>query len=387
MLRYLPPSGVPITPSDIISGLWSCLHRSTVKGFKSDICRYFNVEHCCLTSSGRAALSTLFQALHQLSPNQDEVVLPAFTSFSVPSAVANAGLRVALYDLDGENLSPDIASLREAISERTLCVVVCHLYGYPCDMDAVLAVTRGIGVPVIDDAAQAMGAIYRGHRVGTMGEAGVFSLSRGKNISTVEGGIIVTNSTRLVKELEKMEPEQVGIRGHLGLIGRALILSALLHPMVYGIPARIPSLHLGASVFEPDFPVSQFTPFQAGIGRRMLRRLERINSTRRQKARFFTDRLASHTRLPEIVSGAEPVFLRLPVFVRNASTAAKISHGIVPSYPTSVSEIESLKPLLTTAGDFPSARKLSREIVTLPTHQFLNRSDMFKIVALSLMEN
>jgi perosamine synthetase len=379
MLRYLPPSAAPISLFDILAGLLSCINQASLRGFKEDICRYFSVRYCYLASSGRAALSMLFRSLHNLKPERDEVLLPAFTSFSVPSAVAHAGLKVSLYDLDRDTLSPDVDSLCGAISDKTLCIVVCHLYGYPCDMSSVLSVAKQSGVPVIDDAAQAMGATYRGRMVGTLGKAGLFSLSRGKNISTVDGGILVTNSPQLAAELERQALAPLRIREHLSLIGKSIVLSLLLHPMLYGIPARISSLKLGASVFEPNFPEHQFTSFQAGIGRRMLRRLKRINSARRQKAKLIANNLASHAKLPQIVAGAEPVFLRLPVYVRDASASVRINLGIVPSYPTSLDEIKSLQPLLINRRTFPTAGALAREIVTLPTHQYLNSADINEI--------
>src|ERR1039457_2636833 len=101
-LRFLPPSGVRIRFLDILAGLSRIFYRRVNEEFRDDICRYFGVSHCFFTSSGRAGLSMLFQALHRMYPDRNEVILPAFTSFSVPSAVVNAGLKAALYDLDSE---------------------------------------------------------------------------------------------------------------------------------------------------------------------------------------------------------------------------------------------------------------------------------------------
>ena len=143
--RYLPPSGVPIRLSDILAGLCATFTgERAVDDFNQEICTRFGVRHALTISSGRAALSLLFQALQTLHPERDEVVLPAYTSFSVPSAVVSAGLKVSLYDLEVPTLSPAMSSLEQALSDRTLCIVVCNLYGYPCNMDVIrtLAASR-----------------------------------------------------------------------------------------------------------------------------------------------------------------------------------------------------------------------------------------------------
>lgn len=380
MSRYLPPSGVPIRLSDILAGLLSAFGDAAHQSFRDDICRYFNVKYCYLVSSGRAGLSMIFRALNRLTPEKDIVLLPAFTSFSVPSAVVNAGLKVALYDLDKQTMSPEPGSLRKAISERTLCIVVCHLFGYPCDMDEVLALANEKGIPVIDDAAQAMGATYRGRQAGTMGEAGLFSLSRGKNISAVDGGIVVTDNMELARELEKLELEPVDIKEGISLTIKTFVLSLLLHPLFYGIPARLPFLNIGASFFEPDFPLKRFNSFQAAIGRRMLQRLKEINEARRAKARLLMERLSGVIRFPEIVTGAEPVFLRLPVIPGTAVTQAIPRMGVVRSYPVALNEIEELKPSLVNSAVYPVSKILANGIVTLPTHQFVTDGDSAKII-------
>jgi dTDP-4-amino-4,6-dideoxygalactose transaminase len=153
----------------------------------------FGARHVFFATSGRAGLSAGLTALRRLNPERDEVLLPAYTSFSVPSAVVNAGLKVSLYDLNPETLAPDMASLERAMSPRTLCVVACHLFGYPVDLEPLRELCRVSGAALFDDAAQAMGASIDGKLVGTMGDVGLFSLSRGKNMTAVDGGIVLTD--------------------------------------------------------------------------------------------------------------------------------------------------------------------------------------------------
>lgn len=179
--RSLSPSGVSINLGDLCAAIGGIFANNRhLEQFREEVCRYFDVKHAFFASSGRASLAQLFKAMAKLRPGKDQVLLPAYTSFSVPSAVVKAGLKVALYDVDPETLSPDINSLKNVVSSSTLCVVVCHLYGYPCDMDAVRGALKGSEIFLVDDAAQAMGARYKGAWVGTLGDAGLFSFSRGK---------------------------------------------------------------------------------------------------------------------------------------------------------------------------------------------------------------
>lgn len=121
------------------------------------------------------------------------MVIPAYTCFSVPSAVVKAGLDVALCDLDASTFDFDYRLLEAAVNEKTLCVIPSHLFGIPSEMDRVNAICREKGVYVVEDAAQAMRGPTKG-KLGTLGDVGFFSLGRGKNITCGSGGIIVTNS-------------------------------------------------------------------------------------------------------------------------------------------------------------------------------------------------
>lgn len=385
LFRALPPSGVRIRFADIFAGIQAALQgENALRHFHDEICRYFGVRHAVFTSSGRAALSALLSALQTLFPDRNEVAIPAFTSFSVPSAVVNAGFKVSLYDLDENTLSPNLQSLQDCISDKTLCIVVCHLYGYPCDMDEINKLASARGIPVVDDAAQAMGARYKGGYVGTLGTAGIFSLSRGKNITTVDGGVIVTNDEGLAQALRKINlPQPSGI-DRLVLVIKALVLSILLHPRVYWLPQSLPFLHLGASFFDPCFERQGLTPFQAGVGRKMLGRLAEINRKRKAIADVLRNRFRGVGRCVCQLEGAESVYLRLPVLSDMGTQREHPELGVVKSYPLPLDFIPALHPYLATPEKhYPVAQQLADTIVTLPTHEFVTELDIAAIVEMN----
>ncbi len=384
MLRALAPAGLPMTISDLRAGLVAAGEgERAVAALRREICQSFGVRHTFLVSSGRAALSILLQALHALQPQRNVVALPAYTSYSVPSAAVNAGLRVALYDLDPVTLSPVPESLARAVDHRTVAVVVCHLFGYPADLDLVRQVAAARGAYVVDDAAQAMGGEFKGKPLGCCGDAGLFSLSRGKNLNALDGGIIITHRDDLASRLEQLQPVGDGARTHR-LFLKALLLSMLIRPSLYWLPRSLPFLRIGASVYDPRFPRDTFTPFQAGIARRMLARLPEVTAARREVARDLRGRLSNLHDVSPVGSGGygEPVYLRFPVMVNSGLPLVESPLlGVVRSYPTPLGAIEQLRPhLVDVSARYPGAEQLAGRLLTLPTHQFVTPLDRKRIV-------
>ena len=146
---------------------------------KREVRDYFNVKHVFLVSSGKAALTVILNALKSLSPERDEVLIPAYTCFSVPSAIKKAGLKVALCDIDTKTFDFQQGLLKKAINKKTLCVMPNHLLAsLGCERNN--RCLQGKRYFVLEDAAQAMGGEVNRDKIGTIGDAGFFSLGRGK---------------------------------------------------------------------------------------------------------------------------------------------------------------------------------------------------------------
>lgn len=381
--RLLPPSAAPLYPRDILAGLKALGDpHEALNGLRETIRTRFGVRHVFFATSGRAGLSVGLHALRRLAPERDEVLLPAYTSFSVPSAAVNAGLRVSLYDLHPETMAPDMESLEAAMGPKTLCVVACHLFGYPVDLAPIQALCRRSGAFLFDDAAQAMGARIGGRMAGTMGDVGLFSLSRGKNMTAVDGGIVLTDRDNVAEGLlGKLQP--TGASGFFRRFATALVLTGMLHPRAYWLPASLPFLNIGASIFDPQFKTDGLDVFRVGLAKSVLGRLDALNKGRKNVASALlaclekVEGLQSVRPMPE----AEPVFLRLPVLPLSGSwpggKAPEIpAMGVVRSYPQALQDIEGLKPFLAGQGKCPMAAMLARNILTLPTHAYVRDGDV-----------
>lgn len=162
-----------------------------VVAFEKDWAAYVGVRHALMVNSGTAALHMAVAAA-DVGPG-DEVVVPAFTFEATALAVLHHNAIPVFADIDLETATMDVASFQEHITPRTRAVIPVHLFGLPADMDDISNVARRHGLVVIEDAAQAPGALYKGKKVGSLGDMAAFSLNATKNIHAIEGGIFVTD--------------------------------------------------------------------------------------------------------------------------------------------------------------------------------------------------
>jgi 8-amino-3,8-dideoxy-alpha-D-manno-octulosonate transaminase len=168
--------------------------RGAVADFETAVRDTLGCDFAVAVANGTAALRCALAALGVGCG--DEVVVPAFTFVATVNAVVAAGAVPVFAEVDDTlNIDPD--DLARQITDKTAAVIAVHLENVACDLDAVLAVANRHGVPVVEDAAQAIGATYYGRAVGTFGALGAFSLQQEKNITAGEGGIVVTNDETL----------------------------------------------------------------------------------------------------------------------------------------------------------------------------------------------
>lgn len=151
---------------------------------------YVGTRHCLMTNSGTAALHCAVVAAG-VEPG-DEVIMPAFSFVATPMAVLHQGAVPVFCDIDPVTFALDPARVEERIGERTRALMPVHVHGLPADMDALAAIADRHGLAVIEDAAQAHGATYKGAKVGSLGVTAAFSLNGSKNLSAGEGGLFVT---------------------------------------------------------------------------------------------------------------------------------------------------------------------------------------------------
>ena len=381
--RTISPTAAPIDLIGILHGIAGLfIGNRYIERFEREIKSYFGVNHVFLVSSGKAGLTLILRALKRIHPERNQVLIPAYTCFSVPSAIIKAGLEVSLCDIDPATLDFDYKSLERSVNKHTLCIVSTHLFGIPSDVMRIKDLCEDKNIFVVEDAAQAMGGSFGCRYLGTIGDVGFFSLGRGKNITCGSGGIIVTNSDRIAHALEEEQThaKDQNLMETLRNLLEVIISSILIHPLLYWFPSGLPFLKLGETVFHEDFPLKKLSGPQAGLLRGWQRNLESSNHKRRENASYFIDQAL----LPGDKSASVP-YLRLPFFIRDQeirdsiySRLQKDGIGLSRMYPSSINEIENLKAQFS-GTEFPSAKSVSESILTLPTHHLLGKKDKEKI--------
>lgn len=171
--------------------------------FETDFARYCGTEHGVAVSNGTTALEVVLKALGV--GRGDEVVVPALTFAAAAAVVVHVGAEPVLADVHPDYWCLDPRALARAVGPRTRAVIAVHSYGHPCDMDPILDTCGRAGIPVVEDCAEAHGARYRGHPMGSMGRCGTFSFYGNKIITTGEGGMVVTRDGPLAERVRQLK--------------------------------------------------------------------------------------------------------------------------------------------------------------------------------------
>jgi len=179
------------------SGVWGKMQGTEVKQFERTFAAYHEAKHALGVVNGTVALRIALIAAGIEAG--DEVIVPPYTFMATASAVVEANATPVFADIDLETSNIDPACIEAAVTPRTKALIVVHLGGLPCDMDAIMDLAARHNLVVIEDACHAHGAEYQGRRVGAIGHLGCFSFQSSKNVTSGEGGIIVTNDDRLAE--------------------------------------------------------------------------------------------------------------------------------------------------------------------------------------------
>ena len=170
--------------------------------FESALAAYVGARHAIAVSSGTAGLQLALRALDL--GEGDEVILPSFTFIGVANALLNERIRPVFGEIDASTRNLDPAMIEPLITSKTRAILVVHTFGYPADLEPICAIARRHGVPIIEDACEALGAEYQGRKVGSIGDVGVFAFYPNKLITSGEGGMVVTQNAGLASTVRAL---------------------------------------------------------------------------------------------------------------------------------------------------------------------------------------
>lgn len=392
-LRFVPPAGTPIGVADVLCSLRDALIRAdAVKHFTEAVRARADIRYCALVSTGRAALTLALLALKALDGGcREEVVIPSYTCFSVASSVIKAGLKVRLADIDPSTLDFALGELERLDGSRVLAVVATNLYGLPSDLPSITRLAHDRGIYVVDDAAQCLGGLVGGRPSGTWGDVGIYSFDKGKNVTSIDGGVLLTNSDRVAEAITRQVRAlpRCSAGESVSHLAKLVLYASLLHPRAYWLPNSLPFLGLGTTAYRTDYPLAQYDSWMAPMGQRLFARLDAITAQRRANADRLKRLLPWGANLQSVSPGqdAAPAYLRYPVLIdpdyREAAVAALKANGIgaTASYPTAIIDVPELSGQCRTGEEMAKGgRTVARRIVTLPTHGYVTAADQDRIV-------
>jgi dTDP-4-amino-4,6-dideoxygalactose transaminase len=309
-----------------------------VEGFEKAFAEYYQVKHAIGCASGSDALYLVLMALG-IQPG-DEVITTPFTFFATATAVTRLGARPVFLDISREDFNLNVEWLEKAITPRTKAILPVHLYGQCARMDEVTEIAGKFNIPVIEDAAQAIGAEYKGRRAGTMGLAGTFSFFPSKNLGGAgDGGLITTNDDALGVKLRLlrahgMEPKYyhklVGINSRLDAL-QAAVLGVKLKYVDNWNEAR----RLNAGRYDRLFAearIEEVSPPTANSERRHIYHQYTIRCPRR-------DELRDHLQRQGI--GTE-IYYPVPLHLQECFESLGYQKGELPETEKAANEVLSL---------------------------------------------
>ncbi|MEQ8675455.1 MAG: DegT/DnrJ/EryC1/StrS family aminotransferase [Aggregatilineales bacterium] len=331
-----------------------------VAEFEQAFAAYCNAEHAIATTNGTTALTVALMAAG--IGQDDEVIIPSFTFVATATSVLSVGAKPVFVDIEPETFCLDPAQIESAITERTRAIMPVHLYGHPANIPAMKAIADKYDLVIIEDAAQAHGAAIGEQRAGTLGDMAAFSFYPSKNMTTGEGGMVVTNDETLANKARMA-------RNH-------------------GMNTRYFHETLGLNY--------RMTNVLAAIGIEQLKRVQAWNQKRIENAHYLNAHLTS-VRTPPTTENYRHVFHQYTVLApegadRDAMVKQLNDNGVGARiyYPLPV----HCQPVFRTAQPgttcacghgldcpvLPVTNAMTKRVFSLPVHPFLSQEDLDYII-------
>jgi dTDP-4-amino-4,6-dideoxygalactose transaminase len=285
----------------------------------------------------------------------DEVLTTGYSFIAAAEAILAVGAIPKFVDIDPVNYALDPAALAARVTRRTTAIIPVHLFGHPCDLDAVGRVARRHKLAVIEDCAQAVGATFRGRPVGSFGDAAAFSFYPSKNLGGYgDGGIVVTNRPKLAEWVRLLRAHGSRVQYRHDLLGRN----------------------------------SRLDELQAAVLRVKLRRLRRWNEARRRLAHRYREAFRRQGLYQVVLPQERPrcahvyhlFCIRTPRRDRVRAALARQGIATQVAYPATLPQQPALRSIVSRADRCPVAERVSREILALPMYPELTASQIARIV-------
>jgi dTDP-4-amino-4,6-dideoxygalactose transaminase len=320
-----------------------------IETFEKNFAEYCQASYCVGVGNGTDALWLTLKAM-DIGPD-DEVIVPANTFIATAEAISAVGAKPVFVDQDKDTYTINTGEIPARISEKTKAIIAVHLYGQPADMDPILEIAAQHGIKVIEDAAQAHGAEYKGRRIGSIGDAACFSFYPGKNLGAYgDGGAVVTNNQKLADQVRLLSQHGSKVKYSHEITG-------------YN---------------------SRLDGIQAAILNVKMNYIEQWTEARRKNASLYRELLKdTEIILPIEKEDVRHVYHLFVVRVKDRDAVQKqlLQRGIQTGihYPTPIHLTEAYKGLGIPAGTFPISEEYASNLLSLPMFAELTKKQIKEI--------
>jgi dTDP-4-amino-4,6-dideoxygalactose transaminase len=322
-----------------------------VQKLEKDIAKYCGTSRAVGVASGTDALYIALKAL-DIGPG-DEVITVSFTFIATVEAISYVGATPVFVDINPKTFNMDVSELEKKITPKTKAIIPVHLYGQPADMDPIIEVAKKYNLFVVEDCAQAIGATYKGRKVGSIGDIGCFSFFPTKNLGGVgDGGMVTTNSDYLADRL-------IALRNH-------------------GSHIRYYHTEVGLN--------SRLDEIQAAVLNVKLPHLDKWNSKRKEAAAYYTELLSSVEGVvtPTELADCGCIYNQYTLLVpeRDKIHEALKADGVTTMiyYPVPAHLQEAYKALGHKEGYLPNTEKAAKSVLSLPMFPEITREQQQQVV-------
>lgn len=359
--------------------------------FESALAARVGAKYGIAFAYGRSGAIASFKAL---GISQAEVIMPAYTCLVMAQAVVASGNRPVFADIDLADYNMNISAVKGALTPQTRAIVATHLYGYPTDVDAIRTIAGDDRVVVIEDCAQGLLTPFPG-TTGLRGDIGLFSFGPNKQLSTIQGGVIVTNSSDVyekIKAYRDKEASRVSFKVWAKRWTRLIASYLVFNKPVYGLLHRVGFVGWGSHQSDgvapsaaemPDDYASTYMDFQARVGLAQLGKLHTVLTRRRALAELYERELRDIPGLSPVPIIAGATYSQYTVRVARRD---EIDFPLrMLAYGVSVDQafdyaLPYLKPYRPYArAEYPWAAQAAREVVNLPGYPNLREADAHHI--------
>lgn len=375
---------------------------SFINKFERNFAKYIGVDSAFSFGAGRMAFYVILKAIG--IGKGDEIILPAYTCSVVSNAIIYCGAKPIYVDINSKTFNIDVVKIEEKINSQTKAIMVQHTFGLPVDMDKLTEIAKRHNIRVIEDCAQALGAEYKGKKVGVFGDAAFFSFELSKVITTGWGGMAVTNDSSIKEKLEEEQRKTLflDLRKTRKIAWQIIFSYFLYHPwnywwgkfllmILYKIGIFLPSIkeeeRQGKKPSNYPHPLSNI---QSRLGLSQLDKINKINEKRIKIAQLYNQLLK---KLGIFINETDAkiykhIYLRYAFTVNNSEKAKKffaknqIELGEWFNQVIVCTDIP-LEKLNYKKGSCPNAEWVARHIVNLPTQPRVSNKDIERIIKIT----